>query len=79
MTQHDSILSCQNKSLLQKKHKQRMPENNKNNVAYYKKKKKDDAEVIGTRKEPTLRAPSSTKTNTPTEAKILYQVKQNEK
>ena len=50
-----------------------MLENDKNNVAYYKKKKKDDEEVIGKRKEPTLRAPSSTKTNTPTEAEILYQ------
>ena len=56
-----------------KKHEERMPENDKNNVAYYKKKKKDDEEVIGKRKEPTLRAPTSTKTNTPTAAEILYQ------
>ena len=49
------------KMVKHKKHEERMPENDKNNVTYYKKKKKDDEEVIGTRKEPTFRAPSSTK------------------
>ena len=52
-----------------------MLEKDKNNAAYYKKKKKDDEKVMVTRKDPTLRAPTLTKTNAPTEAEILYQGK----